>query len=171
MPRKKKTVKEKEVVKVAEVKPRESIEVLPQQSLLKEPRSKENRLYHFAVGRRKTSHASVKLFPNGKGEFTINGKLLTEYFAEPFYASQVLAPFATVGKEKEFDCSVRVLGGGKHSQAEAVRHGIARALVGFDADLRTTLKKSGFLTRDSRAKERKKYGLKRARKGPQFSKR
>jgi small subunit ribosomal protein S9 len=171
MPRKKKTTKEEKTAKLAEVTPRESVEISSWQPSSKEPESKENRLYHFAVGRRKTSHASVKLFPNGKGEFKINGKELTEYFSEPFYASQVLAPFATVGKEKEFDVSVRVLGGGKHSQVEAIRHGIARALVGSDEDLRTTLKKLGFLTRDSRAKERKKYGLKRARKGPQFSKR
>jgi len=135
------------------------------------PKSRETRLYHFAVGRRKTSSAVIKLFPQGKGEFIVNEKPLEQYFAEPFLSDLILVPFATIGREKEFDIKAQVSGGGKHSQAEAVRHGIARALVGFDHELRTTLKKSGFLTRDSRAKERKKYGLKRARKAPQFSKR
>lgn len=154
--------------------PRKSKEKAKQEEQKTEAMSsekKEGRLYHFAVGRRKTAHAVVKLFPKGKGEVIVNGKPLEQYFPEPFVSDLVLAPLVLVGKEKEVDCSVRVLGGGRHSQAEAVRHGIARALVGFDQDLRSTLKKAGFLTRDARAKERKKYGLKRARKGPQFSKR
>jgi len=131
----------------------------------------EKRLYHFAVGRRKTASAKIKLFPRGKGEIVVNEKILTDYFKEPNFSATALQPLTALGKEIEFDIKAKVTGGGKHAQAEAVRHGIARALVGFDNELRTTLKKSGFLTRDARAKERKKYGLKRARKGPQFSKR
>jgi small subunit ribosomal protein S9 len=132
---------------------------------------KDNRQYHKSVGRRKTAVANLKLFPKGEGKFVVNGKEMKVYFAEPGFADIVLAPFNMLNNQKDFDIKVIVKGGGKHAQAEAARHAIARALVDFDQELRTTLKKSGYLSRDSRAKERKKYGLKRARKAPQFSKR
>jgi len=130
---------------------------------------KEGR-YTLGVGRRKTSTCLVRLY-KGTGEVLVNGKTFEEYFSEPFMMQKILTPLALVGKDKAYDITIKISGGGKNSQAEAVRLGIARALVAEDAELRTTLKHEGFLTRDPRAKERKKYGLKRARKAPQYSKR
>ena len=127
--------------------------------------------YIRSVGRRKTAAARVRLIPNGTGMITVNGRSYDAYF--PVYAlrEMVKAPFRTAGKEGAFDVTAKVAGGGLHGQAEAVRHGIARALVKLDADLRKSLKAEGLLRRDPRAKERKKPGLKRARRAPQWSKR
>ena len=122
------------------------------------------------VGRRKTSVARVRL-TLGEGNIVINGKPLKEYFKIGFWIDKVLAPLQLVGKEKGFDLSIKVVGGGINSQAEAVRHGIARALQKWNVEFRPILKAEGFLTRDSRAKERKKFGLHRARKGHQWRKR
>lgn len=123
-----------------------------------------------AVGRRKTSAARVKLVP-GKGQITVNGKALEQYF--PYFEWQdiVVAPLKAISKEKAYDVSVKVVGGGQKGQAVAVQHGISRALVAYDEDLKKTLKTLGLLTRDSRVKERKKFGLKKARRAPQWSKR
>jgi len=123
-----------------------------------------------AVGRRKTAAARVRLTP-GKGEIVINGKPFAEYF--PFFEWQeiIKAPLKAVGKEKTFDVSVKVNGGGLKGQATSVQHGIARALVLWNEELRKTLKTQGYLTRDARVKERKKPGLKKARRAPQWSKR
>lgn len=126
--------------------------------------------YYAAVGRRKTSVARVRL-SKGKGVITVNGRKFENYFPDIIWQIAVKSPLVLVGQEKTQDISVLVKGGGVNSQAEAVRHGIARALEKIDATLRPTLKKAGFLTRDPREKERKKYGLKRARRAPQFSKR
>jgi small subunit ribosomal protein S9 len=126
--------------------------------------------YEASVGRRKEAIARVRLY-SGKGQVVINGKELKEYFTNNADRESLLAPIETLGQKNKFDISVLVTGGGKSGQLGAIRHGIARALVKYDEGNKTTLKKSGFLTRDPRAKERKKYGLKRARKAPQFSKR
>lgn len=126
--------------------------------------------YFYGKGRRKTSTAQVRLY-QGSGKFIINERLFNDYIKTRTLKEIVLAPFKMTGTEKIFDVSVHVEGGGFSSQGEAIRHGISKALLEFDAGFRTTLKKEGFLTRDSRMKERKKPGLKRARRAPQFSKR
>ena len=133
--------------------------------------AKEQDTNHIrALGRRKTAAARVRL-TKGAGIITINNKPLSEYFPISFWQEKVEAPLQVVGKMKEFDISVRVLGGGVNAQAEAVRHGISRVLVKFNEELKPVLKAEGFLTRDSRARERKKYGKHRARRGHQWRKR
>ncbi len=130
--------------------------------------------YFEAVGRRKTSTARVRLHPTEatKNSFVINSKDIKEYFPTTELRNIVNAPFETAGDLKsKFDVTVVANGGGIHSQAEAVRHGISRALIVFDLELRKTLKKAKLLKRDPRAKERRKFGLKKARKSPQWSKR
>jgi small subunit ribosomal protein S9 len=123
-----------------------------------------------AVGRRKTASARTQI-KMGHGKIVINGKELVEYFPYFEWQETVMAPLKAVGKEKAYDISVKVNGGGKKGQSVAVQHGIARALVDWNAELRKTLKTLGFLTRDARVKERKKFGLKKARRAPQWSKR
>ncbi len=127
--------------------------------------------YFEAVGRRKTAIARVRLFAQAKNEYDINGKTLEQYF--PVKEMQIVASEAiTNGKPAEkFFVSVHVKGGGISAQSEAMRHGIARALIIYDAELRGKVKKLGYLKRDPRAKERRKFGLKKARKSPQWSKR
>ncbi len=124
-----------------------------------------------ALGRRKTAAARVRLMPSGTGVITVNDRPLKNYFTLFELQDAVRAPLRTVGKEDVFDISICVAGGGIRGQAEAARHGIARALIKWNADLRKSLKAEGFLRRDPRAKERKKPGLKRARRAPQWSKR
>jgi small subunit ribosomal protein S9 len=124
----------------------------------------------LATGKRKHSIARVTLLP-GKGEFTINGRPIEEFFPRPLHQTTARQPLAITGYEGNVDVRVRVHGGGVSGQAGAVRHGIARALTEVDPELRGELKRRGFLTRDARAKERRKAGLKKARKRPQFSKR
>ena len=124
-----------------------------------------------ATGRRKTSVARVHLVP-GTGKWTINGRELDSYFPNKVHQQEVNEPFTVLGAEGRFDVIARLHGGGISGQAGALRLGVARALNGIDEEgNRPTLKKAGFLTRDPRAKERKKYGLKKARKAPQYSKR
>jgi small subunit ribosomal protein S9 len=125
--------------------------------------------YH-ATGKRKTAIARVTLRP-GKGEYTINGRSLREYFPRETLQRNIRQPLETVGYEERMDVIARMHGGGVSAQADALRHGISRALLDADPNLRGELKRRGFLTRDARAKERKKAGLKKARKRPQFSKR
>ncbi len=127
--------------------------------------------YFYASGKRKTAVARVRLYPHGKGTITVNDKPSNEYFKLVTSNGIIGSPFKLTGLAKEFDVSVKVNGGGISAQADAIRHGISRALLEYNNTLRTTLKKAGFLTRDSRIKERKKPGLKRARRAPQFSKR
>jgi small subunit ribosomal protein S9 len=123
-----------------------------------------------ATGKRKTSVARVTLKP-GTGEYTVNGRTLDNFFPRPTLRKAVRAPLETAGYEERMDVVARIHGGGVSAQAGALRHGVARALVEADPNLRGELKRRGFLTRDARAKERKKAGLKKARKRPQFSKR
>ena len=123
-----------------------------------------------ATGKRKTAVARVILRP-GTGAYTVNGKTLDDYFPRPALGRNIRQPLETVGYEDRMDVVVRVHGGGVSAQAGALRHGISRALLEADPNLRGELKRRGFLTRDPRVKERKKAGLKKARKRPQFSKR
>jgi len=123
-----------------------------------------------AVGRRKSASARVKI-DKGEGKIIINGKSLREYFPYFEFQNIVLAPLKALAKEKDLDLTVKVSGGGKHGQAVAVQHGIARILVLWNEDFKKTLKSLGLLTRDARVKERKKAGLKKARRAPQWSKR
>ena len=124
----------------------------------------------YGTGRRKQSVARVRLLP-GKGEIKINGKSIDEYFGLETLKVVVRQPLVTTDTLTKFDVIVNVSGGGVSGQAGAIRHGIARALLDADETFRALLKKEGFLTRDPRMKERKKYGLKAARRAPQFSKR
>ena len=124
----------------------------------------------YGTGRRKKSVARVYLTP-GKGDVIINKRSMDEYFGLETLKVIVRQPFAATGTTEKFDVQVNVRGGGFTGLAGAIRHGIARALLEVDADYRPVLKKEGFLTRDPRMKERKKYGLKAARRAPQFSKR
>lgn len=123
------------------------------------------------VGRRKEAVARVRLYAKGSGQIIINNLELQKYFQTYDYQLIVMQPLKLVGLEAKVDIRVKVSGGGKTGQAEAVRHGIARAILLLDPELRKNLRTAGFLTRDSRVKERKKYGLKKARRAPQFSKR
>ncbi len=125
---------------------------------------------YYGTGRRKSSVARVYIMP-GSGKVTINKKDMDEYFGLETLKIIVRQPLEAVGMADKFDVLVNVKGGGFTGQAGAIRHGIARALNKYDLDLRPTLKKAGYLTRDPRMKERKKYGLKKARRAPQFSKR
>jgi small subunit ribosomal protein S9 len=136
----------------------------------KTPKAKIGK-YFEAVGRRKTSVARVRIFPDKKSIFTVNGKALKDFFGTDELATVANAPLRKIKMLEEMSVSAKVLGGGIRGQAEAVRHGIARALEKYEPELRLRLKKSGYLKRDPRAKERKKYGLRGARRAPQFSKR
>jgi small subunit ribosomal protein S9 len=127
--------------------------------------------YYYGVGRRKTSVARVRLYP-GTGQVTVNGKTSADYFGgRALNQSLLLAPMRLTGTGEKFDVVASVVGGGISGQVGAVRHGISRALIRFDEELRPALKSAGMLTRDARMKERKKVGLKRARKAPQYTKR
>ncbi|MDE6421768.1 MAG: 30S ribosomal protein S9 [Lachnospiraceae bacterium] len=125
---------------------------------------------YYGTGRRKKSIARVYLMP-GKGQITINKRDIDNYFGLDTLKLIVRQPLAATDTVEKYDAVITVRGGGTTGQAGAIRHGIARALLQVDADFRPTLKKAGFLTRDPRMKERKKYGLKAARRAPQFSKR
>ena len=134
------------------------------------PAKMEGDARFLATGKRKTSIARVTLLP-GSGKFEINNRSLEDFFPRPLHQTMARQPLAITGYDSNVDVRVRVHGGGISGQAGAVRHGVARALIEVDAELRGELKRRGFLTRDARAKERKKAGLKKARKRPQFSKR
>ena len=127
--------------------------------------------YYQGTGRRKAATARVRLFPGGSGNITINDRAVEEYFCRRRDITVTREAMQVTATEEKFDVTVKVLGGGLSGQSGAVRHGIARALVEADPELRPTLRQAGFLTRDPRAKERKKPGLKRARKAPQYTKR
>jgi small subunit ribosomal protein S9 len=127
--------------------------------------------HFYAIGRRKTAIARVKLFPKGSGKFMINGKDYKEFFPHFSLIQNLEAPFEAVGQLGKFDVEIKILGGGAKSQSEACRLGIARCLVKVDEANKKVLRAVGFMTRDPRAKERKKPGLKRARRAPQWSKR
>jgi small subunit ribosomal protein S9 len=128
------------------------------------------RKYYEAVGRRKSAIARVRLFTKGS-EIFVNGRPCENYFSIPELRQIVEAPFRKMKNFGKFRTEIKVVGGGLKGQAEAVRHGISRALTGFNVDFRKRLKKAGYLTRDARVKERRKYGLKKARRAPQWAKR
>ena len=130
----------------------------------------ETKPYFYGTGRRKNSVARVRVY-NGTGKITINDRDIDDYFGLETLKLIVRQPLAVAGVEGKFDIVVRVAGGGVSGQAGAICHGLSRALLVYDENLRGELKKAGFLTRDPRMKERKKYGLKAARRAPQFSKR
>jgi small subunit ribosomal protein S9 len=132
---------------------------------------KTTKEYIRAIGRRKTATAVVKLVKASKTSYSINDKELAVYFPTAELKKIVTGAFETATPAEKFEVIVTTKGGGSHAQAEAVRHGISRALVMFDAELRTVLKKAKMLKRDARQVERKKFGLKKARKSPQWSKR
>lgn len=127
--------------------------------------------YYEGVGRRKTSTARVRIYPGGQGRILVNEKPLEEYFPRPRDVHHLLEPLKVTGYQGALDVTVLVKGGGISGQAGAVRHGLARALLLLNPELRPVLRKYGLLTRDPRMKERKKPGLKRARKAPQYTKR
>ena len=131
----------------------------------------KKKVQFWGTGRRKKAVARVRLIPAGDGVITINGKSIDEYLCLDTLKFIVRQPLTLTETLAKYDVFVNVCGGGYTGQAGAIRHGIARALLKAEPELRTALKKAGFLTRDSRMKERKKYGLKAARRAPQFSKR
>lgn len=126
--------------------------------------------YFYGTGRRKTAVARVRLY-QGDGAMIVNGRDAAQYFGQARLLSEAKAPLRLLEQLSRFDVHVKVAGGGVSGQAGAVRHGVARALLRANEESRPTLRKAGFLTRDPRVKERKKYGLKRARKAPQYTKR
>ena len=127
--------------------------------------------YEETVGRRKQAIARVRLYHNGKGRIVVNKKTLEEHIPVILLQQSALSPLVATGTQDAFDISIKVVGGGIHGQADAIRLGIARGLISFNPEYRSTLKKLGYLKRDARVRERKKYGLKSARRAPQFSKR
>lgn len=135
------------------------------------PKTTQQKKYIETIGRRKTSTARVRLTPASKNTFSINDKELAVYFPTAALQKAVTDPFATIEGKAHYAVSVKVMGGGINSQAQAIRHGIARGLVKENEEDKTKLKQAGFLKRDPRAKERRKFGLKKARKSPQWSKR
>ncbi len=131
----------------------------------------KKKLQYWGTGRRKKAIARVRLIPSGSGEIVINDRSLEDYFPQGTTQYTVKQPLVEIGAENKYDIIVNVIGGGYTGQAGAIRLGISRALLQAEPDTRPALKKAGFLTRDPRVKERKKYGLKKARRAPQFSKR
>ncbi len=127
--------------------------------------------YYEGIGRRKRATARVRLFPGGTGRILVNERELEQYLPRPNDVTILMQPLEAVGQERNYDISVHVNGGGLSGQRDAIQLGIARALLKIDPDMRSALKSRGLLTRDARVKERKKPGLKRARKAPTFTKR
>lgn len=127
--------------------------------------------YFYGTGKRKTAIARVRLYSDDPGLVIVNGKPMEEYFNWSPWQKAISEPFSVTETKDKFRVVAKVTGGGVNAQAEAIRHGIARALIVFDAELKATLRRHGLITRDSRIKESKKYGLKRARRAPQYTKR
>lgn len=176
-PIKKAVLKKTAKVKIEESKEIKKTEIIPEEikevKSSPEKKSNEKGKYFYALGRRKTSIAQVKIYATSskEGEFKINGKELTQYLTIKRFQIAALSPLTRLGLEGKFDIAVKVFGGGINGQADAIKLGIARALVVKDESLRKALKDNGFLTRDSRKVERKKPGLKKARRSPQWAKR
>lgn len=167
MTTKKTTVKKTPVKKAAAVKAKEEKPIIDAKVEIEIPTGD----FIKAIGRRKEASAQVKLFLGGTGVISVNGREYTAYFPVPALREGIMAPLKLAGREGKLDITALVRGGGLRGQAEAVRLGIARGLVKLDETLRKSLKKAELLTRDPRVKERKKYGLKKARKAPQWAKR
>jgi len=161
----------KKTTKKTEKKTTVKKKVVAKKKVEKKEIKKKPTRYLEAVGRRKTSVARVRLFTQGEKLISVNEKPYRDYFLTSELQQVATASLERMKSFDKFRISVRVKGGGIHSQAEAVRHGIARALVKFNPDFRKRLRKVGYLTRDPRMRERKKFGLKRARRAPQWSKR
>lgn len=172
---KKKTIKKKEAKESSKPKKKkvgEKEEIEEKIEEKPEPTPKKKRLlYYYAVGRRKSAVAKVFIFKNGNGHIEINNRDIKNFFPWEPYQSEIYAPLLAVGQREKLNVKCIVHGGGMHSQAEAIRLGVARALLKLNPIFRRALKKRNFLTRDPRVKERKKYGLKRARRAPQWQKR
>jgi small subunit ribosomal protein S9 len=130
-----------------------------------------NKVYFYALGKRKTARATVKLFPEGEGKILVNEQSPRDWADGEVMVSKISAPLELLGFKKHFDFEIRVSGGGKRAQADAICLGISRAIIKKDVERRHQLREAGFLTRDPRVKERKKPGLKKARRAPQWSKR
>lgn len=162
----KKVLKKKVVEEEPEIEKEEKM-VVAEEKTLEEKKSG----YLYAIGRRKEAIATVKLHKNGKGKISVNGKLYTEYFPTGDMEQIVSGPLKSVGQADKVDIEAKSYGGGLRGQAEAVRLGISRALVLLNINFKKNLRKAGYLTRDPRVKERKKPGLKRARRAPQWQKR
>src|SRR3990167_8361264 len=143
---------------------------VPEEKKIKEDAGKPDR-YFEAIGRRKTAVARVRLFTKGEKEFIVNNKPYQQYFILPEDQETAVSSMKKMKCFDKFRVTVKVEGGGRHAQAEAVRHGTARVLVDFNQNFRKRLRKAGFLTRDPRMRERKKFGLRRARRAPQWAKR
>ena len=169
----KKEEKPKKKVKKEKVEKAVSKEVVKEiiKEEIKEEVSEQKNLYYETVGRRKTAVARVRIFARGDKSFLVNGKPCQNYFPTLELQQIINSPLEKMNCSDKFGVSAVIRGGGIHAQAEAVRHGISRALVLFNVDFRKRLKKSGYLTRDARMRERKKFGLKRARRAPQWQKR
>lgn len=168
----KKVAEEKKTAPKKTVKKEEKTEAVEKKAPAKGKTVKFAKFVQFTgTGRRKSSIARVRLVPNGTGNFQINGKHIDEYFGQGTLKQVAYQGLELTGTSTKYDIFVNVNGGGLTGQAGAIRHGIARALIKADETLRPELKKAGFLERDSRKKERKKPGLKKARKAPQFRKR
>jgi len=157
----------KKVVKKAVTKKKETVSATPK--VVKEKKSEEK--YVYAVGRRKTAIAQVRLYSSTETSVVVNDKKIRAYFGTPSLETIALSPLKLTGLEESFKVSVVVRGGGLHGQADAIKLGIARCLIKHDTLLRSVLKSAGMLTRDARAVERKKPGLKKARRSPQWAKR
>jgi small subunit ribosomal protein S9 len=127
--------------------------------------------YYYGTGKRKTAIARVRLYPDSNGPVLVNGKPMEEVFNWEPWQVTINEPFHVTNTVNRFRVVAKVVGGGVHAQAEAIRHGISRALVVFDESMKADLRRHGLMTRDSRIKESKKYGLKRARRAPQYTKR
>ncbi len=162
----KKTVKKKVVAEKPAVEEKKE-QVVPEEKGVENKKSG----YLYAIGRRKEAIATVRLYKNGKGKITVNGKLYSEYFPIEEMEQIVSGPLKSVGQADKVDIEAKSFGGGLRGQAEAVRLGISRALVQLNVNFKKNLRKAGYLTRDPRVKERKKPGLKRARRAPQWQKR
>ena len=127
--------------------------------------------YYYGTGKRKSAIAKVRLYLDDGGPIIVNGKPMEEFFNWAPWQSEIKEPFQATDTVNRFRVVAKVIGGGVHGQAQAIRHGIARALVVYDESLKSSLRREGLITRDSRIKESKKYGLKRARRAPQYTKR
>ena len=169
---KKKIIKKKQEKKVDKVKKELKKEPKKEvKKIISQPSKKSSVKYFETIGRRKTSQARVRLFTQGDKDIKVNGKPFDVYFFTSDLRKIVEAPIEIIKSPDKFGITIQVKGGGIYSQAEAVRHGISRALCLLNPYFKKKLKKAGFLTRDSRMRERKKFGLKRARRAPQWSKR
>lgn len=168
-----KDIKKKVAVKkpVSVLKVESAEEAAPVVEIPAEEKGGIRKTYLYAVGRRKEATAQVRLLKNGNGKVTVNGRDLPNYFGAPILQEIVIAALKVVGQDNKLDISAKVSGGGLTGQAEAIRMGVSRALLLLNPVFRKSLRRHGYLTRDSRMKERKKPGLKRARRAPQWQKR